>query len=162
MLSDKSRPVSASEPTPQSAAALPGYDPLEHQFSLRVTLLANNRDHHATTSVGDFKPEIRVDSDRILVTHPEWFAMSILAPGGGIVNNLDWYRDFDLPMEAERDSTLPTIISALAKQHPLRGVRPGPVATTRPAASTSHPVFHPIKGQLPHRSLGAGPIRHLM
>ena len=114
MLSDKSRPVSASEPTPQSAAALPGYDPLEHQFSLRVTLLANNRDHHATTSVGDFKPEIRVDSDRILVTHPEWFAMSILAPGGSFVNNLDWYRDFDLPMEAERDSTLPTIISGEA------------------------------------------------
>src|SRR5437763_12569120 len=36
----------------------PEADPLEPGISLRVTLLANNRDHHGTTSVGSFDPEI--------------------------------------------------------------------------------------------------------
>ena len=41
----------------------PGCDALDHELSLRVTLLANNRDHHGTTSVGDFDPDIRVDDE---------------------------------------------------------------------------------------------------
>ena len=85
----------------------PGCDALDHKLSLRVTLLANNRDHHGTTSVGDFEPDIRVDGENLLVTDPGGFSLSVRAPGGSIACKRDWYRDFDLPMEAERglDST---------------------------------------------------------
>jgi predicted glycogen debranching enzyme len=85
----------------------PGADSLEDGLTLRVTLLANNRDHHGTTSVGGFDPEIRIDGDRLLLTHAGLFSLTIRAPGGTIASKRDWYRDFDLPIEAERglDST---------------------------------------------------------
>ena len=34
-------------------------------LSLRVTLLANNRDHHATMAPGGFTPEIRAEGDAL-------------------------------------------------------------------------------------------------
>jgi predicted glycogen debranching enzyme len=74
----------------------------EEDFSLRVTLLANNRDHHGTMPVGGFDPELRVDGDSLAVTDAGLFSLTIRAPGGNIVAERDWYRDFDLPMEAER------------------------------------------------------------
>ncbi len=74
----------------------------EKGFSLRVALLANNRDHHGTTPVGGFDPELRVDGDSLVVTDAGLFSLTIRAPGGNIVAKHDWYRDFDLPMEAER------------------------------------------------------------
>src|SRR5271166_1841377 len=79
----------------------------EDGLILRVTLLANNRDHHGTTSVGGFDPEIRVAGDSLLLTDTELFSLTIRAPGSDIVSKHDWYRDFDLPIEAERglDST---------------------------------------------------------
>ncbi len=80
----------------------PGADPPEHRLSLRVTLLANDRDQHGTTSVGGFAPEIRIEGERLLLTDAGLFSLIIRAPGGDIVARHDWYRDFDLPMEAER------------------------------------------------------------
>jgi 4-alpha-glucanotransferase len=80
----------------------PQPDPPEHALSLRVTLLANNRDHHGTTSVGSFAPEITVEGERLLVSEPGLFSLAIRAPGGTITPKHDWYRDFDLPIEAER------------------------------------------------------------
>jgi predicted glycogen debranching enzyme len=79
----------------------------EDGLILRVTLLANNRDHHGTTSVGGFDPEIRVAGDSLLLTDSGLFSLTIRAPVGDIVSKHDWYRDFDLPIEAERglDST---------------------------------------------------------
>ena len=76
-------------------------------LSLRVTLLANDRDHHGTTSVGGFDPDIRAAGESLLLTDAGLFSLTIRAPGGDIVPKRDWYRDFDLPMEAERglDST---------------------------------------------------------
>ena len=44
--------------------------PLDDELSLRVTLLANDRDHHGTTSIGGFEPEIRADGERLIVTNP--------------------------------------------------------------------------------------------
>src|SRR6516225_990432 len=38
----------------------PGAEPPENGLSLRVTLLANDRDHHGTTSMGGFGPDIQV------------------------------------------------------------------------------------------------------
>ena len=42
----------------------PGADPPEDGLSLWVTLLANDRDHHGTTSVGGFDPDIRVAGEK--------------------------------------------------------------------------------------------------
>jgi predicted glycogen debranching enzyme len=80
----------------------PQAEPPEDELSLRVTLLANNRDHHGTTAVGGFSPQIAVDGERLLVTEPAVFSLRICAPAGTIVTKHDWYRDFELPLEAER------------------------------------------------------------
>jgi 4-alpha-glucanotransferase len=79
----------------------------EDGLSLRVTLLANNRDHNWTTVVGSFDPKIDAQGDTLRVTDPGLFSLTIRAPGGVISAKRDWYRDFDLPMERERglDST---------------------------------------------------------
>jgi predicted glycogen debranching enzyme len=80
----------------------PGADALDDGLSLRVTLLANDRDHHGTTSIGDFEPEIRADGESLMVTNARLFSLTIRATGGNVVVKRDWYRDFDLPVEAER------------------------------------------------------------
>ena len=78
----------------------PGPD--EDGLSLQLTLLANDRDHHGTTSVGNFAPDIRTAGESLLLTDAGLFSLTIRAPGGHIVAKRDWYRDFALPMEAER------------------------------------------------------------
>jgi predicted glycogen debranching enzyme len=85
----------------------PQADPPEQTLSLRVTLLANNRDHHATASVGSFTPGIAIEGERLLVTAAGSFSLTIAAPAGTIAAERDWYRNFELPLEAERglDST---------------------------------------------------------
>lgn len=80
---------------------LPDAGAPENGFSLRLTLLANNRDHHGTMQVGGFDPEIRVQGDNLLVTDAG-LSLSIRAPGGSVAPKRDWYRDFDLPVERER------------------------------------------------------------
>ena len=80
----------------------PQPDAPEHALSLRVTLLANNRDHHGATVVGGFAPDIAVEGERLLVTEGGSFSLTIRARGGTIVAKRDWYRDFALPLEAER------------------------------------------------------------
>src|SRR6516162_6627122 len=80
----------------------PGVDPLDDGLSLRITLLANDRDHHGTTSIGGFEPRIRVDGESLMVTDAQLFRLTIRATGGDIVAKRDWYRDFALPVEAER------------------------------------------------------------
>jgi predicted glycogen debranching enzyme len=76
-------------------------------FSLRLILLANNRDHHGTTSVGSFNPEIRLQGESLLLKDAGPFCLTIRAPGGNVAARHDWYRDFELPIEAQRglDST---------------------------------------------------------
>ena len=80
----------------------PGADVPANGLSLRLTLLANDRDHHGTTSVGSFAPDIRVDGESLLLNDAGLFSLTVRAPGGTIAAKHDWYRDFDLPMEAER------------------------------------------------------------
>ena len=76
-------------------------DAAENAFSLHVTLLANNRDHHGSMQAGGFAPEIRVQDDSLRVTDAA-LSLTIRAPGGTLVAKRDWYRDFDLPVERER------------------------------------------------------------
>jgi 4-alpha-glucanotransferase len=85
----------------------PGVGSAENALSLRLALLANNRDHHGSMSVGGFDPQIRVEGDRLLITDAGLFALTIRASGGSIAPKQEWYRDFDLPVERERglDST---------------------------------------------------------
>ena len=73
----------------------PGADVPANGLSLRLTLLANDRDHHGTTSVGGFAPDIRVEGERLLLTDAGLFSLTIHAPGGTIAAKHDWYRDFD-------------------------------------------------------------------
>jgi predicted glycogen debranching enzyme len=86
---------------------LPGSEPLENEPFLRVILLANNRNHHGTMSVGGFDPDIRVDGEQLRIGNPGGFTLTIRAPGADILAKRDWYRDFYLPVEADRglDST---------------------------------------------------------
>jgi hypothetical protein len=67
-----------------------------------VTLLANHRDHHGTTAVGAFAPEIVIEDERLVLIDAGLFSLTIRAPDGTIVPRGDWYRDFTLPVEAER------------------------------------------------------------
>jgi predicted glycogen debranching enzyme len=80
----------------------PSPDPPDTELALRITLLVNGRDHHATMPAGGFAPEINVDRERLRIVEPGAFALTICAPGAAIVPKRDWYRDFDLPIEAER------------------------------------------------------------
>jgi 4-alpha-glucanotransferase len=79
----------------------PDADAADDAFSLRVTLLANNRDHHGTMQVGGFAPEIRVQGDSLRMTDAG-LSLTIRAPGGSVAPKHDWCRDFDLPVERER------------------------------------------------------------
>src|SRR6266480_7012146 len=85
----------------------PAADPPDAEFALRITLLVNGRDHHATMSVGGFTPEISVDGEALRIVEPDAFTLTICAPGAAIAPQRDWYCDFELPIEAERglDST---------------------------------------------------------
>ncbi|HXW28179.1 MAG TPA: amylo-alpha-1,6-glucosidase [Xanthobacteraceae bacterium] len=85
----------------------PAAEPLNDRLSLRVTLLANDRNHHETTTVGRFEPGIEFDGESLRLTDARLFSLTIRATGGVVVPKRDWYRDFDLPAEAERglDST---------------------------------------------------------
>ena len=92
----------------------PQSEPPEHELSMRVTLLANHRDHHGTTAVGAFAPEIAVEHERLELTDAGFFSLTIRAPNGTIVPKRDWYQDFDLPIEAERGPRVD-------RQSPVRG-----------------------------------------
>jgi 4-alpha-glucanotransferase len=85
----------------------PAADPPDAEFALRITLLVNGRDHHATMSVGGFTPEISVDGETLRIVEPDAFTLTVCAPGAAIAPQRDWYRDFELPIEADRglDST---------------------------------------------------------
>jgi predicted glycogen debranching enzyme len=85
----------------------PGAEPADGRLSLRVTLLANDRNHHETTSIGRFEPEIVPDGESLRLSDAKLFSLTIRASGGVVAPKRDWYRDFDLPAEAERglDST---------------------------------------------------------
>ena len=110
----------------------------DDDFLLRIVLLANNRDHHGTTPVGDFDPAIRSEADSLTVTDAALFSLTIRAPAGNITPRREWYRDFDLPMEAERG--LPAIDNHLCVGEATVSLSPGEwrgiVASLDPDPST--------------------------
>ncbi len=103
-------------------------------LSLRLTLLANNRDHHGETWEDGFQPALSVTGDTLRVADGTRFTLSLRAPGGQITSQRDWYRNFDLPMEAARglgarDAHL-CVGQAELPMHP--GVWSGIVASLQP------------------------------
>jgi predicted glycogen debranching enzyme len=77
-------------------------DPDAAPAELRVTLLANARDHHDESWPAGFAPELRAEGAALRVAVPGRFTLAIRASGGRIVPAADWYEDFDLPVERER------------------------------------------------------------
>ena len=71
-------------------------------LSLRVTLLANSRDHNAGTWEDGFQPAVSASGDMLRVADGSRFTLSVRAPGGGMAVKREWYRNFDLPVEASR------------------------------------------------------------
>ena len=71
-------------------------------LALRVTLLANNRDHHGDTWEEGFQPTVSRVEDTLRVADGARFTLSLRAVGGKITPQRGWYRNFDLPIEAER------------------------------------------------------------
>src|SRR5262245_4411394 len=55
----------------------PCADPPDTEFALRITLLVNGRDHHATMSVGGFTPEISVTPEGLRVVEPGVFTLTV-------------------------------------------------------------------------------------
>jgi 4-alpha-glucanotransferase len=71
-------------------------------LSLRVTLLANNRDHHGDTWEEGFQPALSVVEDTLRVADGARLTLSVRAVPGKITPQHAWYRNFDLPTEAAR------------------------------------------------------------
>ncbi|KAA0570957.1 amylo-alpha-1,6-glucosidase [Azospirillum sp. Sh1] len=77
-------------------------DPDGEPWRLRVSLLANGRDHHGTVDRSGFRPVVEaVDRHGLRVVDPA-FTLHLTAVGGRIEPRHDWHADFALPMEAER------------------------------------------------------------
>jgi len=71
-------------------------------LALRVTLLANNRDHHGETWEDGFQPTLSATGDTLCVQDGTRFTLRLRAVGGEIRPQRSWYRNFDLPLEAAR------------------------------------------------------------
>ncbi|PWT89755.1 MAG: glycogen debranching protein [Proteobacteria bacterium] len=71
-------------------------------LTLRLTLLTNNRDHNGDTWEDGFRPALSVTGDTLRVVDGSRFTLSLRVPSGRITSQRDWYRNFDLPVEAAR------------------------------------------------------------
>jgi predicted glycogen debranching enzyme len=69
---------------------------------LRVTLLANARDHHVSARPWEFHPVIEGEGPELRVRHPNWFTLYLKARGGRITPCHEWHENFHLAVERER------------------------------------------------------------
>src|SRR5262249_60602538 len=69
---------------------------------LKVRLLVNARDAHATTRPSEFKPVVEASGAELRVIHPDWFTLYVIACGGALTGAYDWYDNFDLSVERAR------------------------------------------------------------
>ena len=73
-----------------------------HDLTLRVRLLVNGRDHHSRTQMNQFQPVIEApDPARRRICTPD-FSLRLWALGGLIADDVNWFENFDLPIEHER------------------------------------------------------------
>jgi 4-alpha-glucanotransferase len=106
-------------------------------LSLRVTLLVNNRDHHSDTWEDGFQPAVSLAGDTLRVVDGTRFTLSLRAVRGTITPQRNWYRNFDLPIEAERGlgSTDSHLCVGYAEIELRSGAWCGIVASLRPDPS---------------------------
>ena len=69
---------------------------------LRVRLLVNSRDHHATTEMAAFQPVIEAPTPSERVIRTAETALRLWVVGGVIEGEVTWFENFDLPLERER------------------------------------------------------------
>lgn len=71
-------------------------------WALHCRLLVNNRDHHASTRLGQFQPVIEADAGELRVIHPQGPTLLIRSATSQFNPDNTWYQDYFLPMEALR------------------------------------------------------------
>ena len=69
---------------------------------LRVRLLVNGRDHHSRTQMDQFQPMIAAPDSALRRVQTPDFTLRLWAVGGVIVDDVNWFENFDLPIEHER------------------------------------------------------------
>ena len=69
---------------------------------MRVRLLVNSRDHHATTEMAAFQPVIEAPTPSERVIRTAETALRLWVVGGVIEGEVTWFENFDLPLERER------------------------------------------------------------
>ncbi|HEV2673006.1 MAG TPA: amylo-alpha-1,6-glucosidase [Aliidongia sp.] len=97
--------------------------PSGNPLQLRIRLLANARDHHASAEAGEFAPAVTGEGARLTVGFPSWFALHFLTDGGAIEPRTSWIANFDLPTERERG--LPDRDNHLCVGEALLQLKPG-------------------------------------
>ncbi len=75
---------------------------VNRELKLRVRLLINGRDHHESTHMADFQPVLEAPDPAQRLVHTEACSLRLLAVGGTIVDGVNWFENFDLPIERER------------------------------------------------------------
>jgi predicted glycogen debranching enzyme len=73
-----------------------------HAPRLRVRLLVNGRDHHGRTRMSEFQPTVEAPDPTARWVRAPDFTLRLWAVGGVIRDDLNWFEDFDLPVEHER------------------------------------------------------------
>ncbi|MBM6595161.1 amylo-alpha-1,6-glucosidase [Microvirga pudoricolor] len=107
-------------------------------LALRVALLVNDRDHHGNMVPGGFTPDIAAEGDTLTIRDGSLFTLTIAAPGGSVTAANEWYRNFDLSLEADRglDPVDANLFAGSADLPLGRGALMGIVASLEPDAST--------------------------
>ncbi len=75
---------------------------VNRELKLRVRLLVNGRDHHESTHMAAFQPVLEAPDPAQRLVHTEACSLRLLAVGGTIVDGVNWFENFDLPIERER------------------------------------------------------------
>ncbi len=79
--------------TPESAA---------RDLKLRVRLLVNGRDHHVKTRMNEFQPVLEAPDPALRRVHTPDFTLRLWIRGGVMVDGVNWFENYDLPVEHER------------------------------------------------------------
>ncbi len=90
---------------------------------LRMTLLANDRDHHGSAQPEGFDPAIELTDGELRMGLPAGQCLRLAAPGGDLIQGRGWYRNFGLAAEAQRG--LDSVDSHLCIGHATFALSPG-------------------------------------
>ena len=71
-------------------------------LKLKVRLLVNGRDHHVKTQMNEFQPVLEAPDPASRRVHTPDFTLRLWVRGGGMVDDGNWFENYDLPIEHER------------------------------------------------------------